>query len=255
MVPGYQTYWAKSLRLLNVLWYNEQRSRAAGGMLLQAILHGGFQPVEFVGTIIALVLGITFHEFSHAAAATWLGDTLPRTQGRLTLAPLAHLDLMGSLMFLIGGFGWGKPVQYNPYALRAGARSGPAIVSAAGPISNIILAALFAIPTRAVVFWADTFSGGLNDQSLQAVNLLLNLLYIIISLNLVLSFFNLVPIFPLDGFTILLALLPPEMADQFEQTRQWGIFILLALVFFGGSLLGLVIGGPVGALTHLLTGL
>jgi Zn-dependent protease len=81
------------------------------------------------------------------------------------------------------------------------------------------------------------------------------LLQYIIYLNLVLSFFNLIPIFPLDGFTILLALLPPTMADQFEQTRQWGILLLFALVFLASGVLGAVLYGPVGTMTHLLTGL
>jgi Zn-dependent protease len=207
----------------------------------------------FVALAIALVLGITVHEFSHAAAATWLGDSLPRRQGRLTLAPLAHLDVMGSLMFIVGGFGWGKPVQYNPFALRAGPRSGPAIVSAAGPISNVILATLFAIPTRLL---GIALIGGLADsaQSAQPLFVLFTLLENIVYFNLILSFFNLIPIFPLDGFTILLGLLPPELADQFEQTRQYGILLLFALVFLGSSILGIVIYQPVNTLMHFLIG-
>lgn len=211
--------------------------------------------ISLVALAIALVLGISVHEFSHAAAATWLGDSLPRQQGRLTLAPLAHLDVMGSLMFVIAGFGWGKPVQYNPYALRAGPRTGPAIVSAAGPLSNVILAVLFAVPTRLVVFWLTAGSGFLSAQPPQAALTLLTLLQGIVYFNLILSFFNLIPIFPLDGFTILLGLLPPSMADAFEQTRQWGMFLLLALVFLGGNVLGVIIYQPVDTLTQLLIGI
>ena len=210
--------------------------------------------VSIVALAIALVLGISVHEFSHAAAATWLGDTLPRRQGRLTLAPLAHLDVMGSLMFVIGGFGWGKPVQYNPYALRAGARTGPAIVSAAGPLSNLILAVLFAIPTRLLVLWIISGSGFFSAQTPQGALTLLALLQGIIYFNLILSFFNLIPIFPLDGFTILLGLLPPQLADQFEQTRQFGLLLLFALVFLGSSVLGVIIYQPVDTLTQLLIG-
>ncbi len=211
--------------------------------------------VSIVALAIALVLGISVHEFSHAAAATWLGDNLPRQQGRLTLAPLAHLDVMGSLMFVIAGFGWGKPVQYNPYALRAGPRTGPAIVSAAGPLSNVILAVLFAIPTRLVVLWLTAGSGFFSAQTPQAGLTLLSLLQGIVYFNLILSFFNLLPIFPLDGFTILLGLLPPQLADQFEQTRQWGLFLLFALVFLGGSVLGVIIYQPVDTVTQLLIGI
>ncbi len=210
---------------------------------------------EVVALIIALVLGISVHEFAHAAAATWLGDALPRQQGRLTLAPLAHLDVMGSLMFVVGGFGWGKPVQYNPFALRAGPRTGPAIVSAAGPIANLILAALFAIPTRIIVAAILGGRGLYAPQSTDAVMILLELLQGIVYYNLILSFFNLIPIFPLDGFTILLGLLPPSMADLFEQTRQWGILLLLAVVFLASGVLSAVLYGPVNTLMRLMIGI
>ena len=207
--------------------------------------------IGLVSLAIALVLGITVHEFSHAAAATWLGDSLPRQQGRLTLAPLAHLDVMGSLMFVVGGFGWGKPVQYNPFALRAGPRSGPAIVAAAGPLSNLILAILVAIPTR--LLGIAVFSGLVGSAQPSPVGFeLLTLLRTIVFYVLVLGFFNLIPVFPLDGFTILLGLLPPELADRFEQTRQYGILLLFALVFLGSSILGIIIYQPVNSLTHLL---
>ena len=204
----------------------------------------------FVALAIALVLGITVHEFSHALAATWLGDSLPGRQGRLSLSPLAHLDVMGSLMFVVGGFGWGKPVQYNPFALRAGARTGPAIVSAAGPISNVILAILVAIPTRLVGL---VLAG--SAQSTTGLELLFLILANIVQYNLILSFFNLIPVSPLDGFTILLGLLPPELADQFEQTRQYGIFLLFALVFLGSSIMGIILYQPVSNLTDLLIGM
>lgn len=223
--------------------------------MLYQLLTGQMNAAQLVALIIALVLGISVHEFSHAAAATWLGDTLPRHQGRLTLAPLAHLDVMGSLMFVVGGFGWGKPVQYNPFALRAGPRSGPAIVSIAGPISNLILATLFALPTRLLILWVASQRGFSSAESMQGVFTLLDLLQYIVYFNLLLGFFNLVPIFPLDGFTILLGLLPPQMAEQFEQTRQWGLFILLALLLVGSSVLGVIVYRPAETLTHLLIGI
>jgi Zn-dependent protease len=212
-------------------------------------------PTEIVALLIALVLGISVHEFSHAATATWLGDTLPRRQGRLTLAPAAHLDVMGSLMFLVGGFGWGKPVQYNPYALRAGPRSGPALVALAGPVSNLILAVIFAVPTRGLLLLGLNNRGFFPAQSAGAVLTLLGLLEGIVYFNLILGLFNLIPIFPLDGFSILLGVLPPEMADRFEQTRQWGIFLLFALLFLGGSVMYAILYQPVGVLMRLLTGL
>ena len=223
--------------------------------MLYQLLTGQMGAPEVVALIIALVLGISVHEFAHAAAATWLGDPLPRQQGRLTLAPLAHLDVMGSLMFVVGGFGWGKPVQYNPFALRAGPRTGPAIVSAAGPIANLILAALFAIPTRLIVAAILGGRGLYAPQSTDAIMILLDLLQGIVYYNLILSFFNLIPIFPLDGFTILLGLLPPSMADLFEQTRQWGILLLFAVVFLASGVLSAVLYGPVNTLMRLMIGI
>jgi Zn-dependent protease len=217
--------------------------------VLYQILTGQISAPELVGLLIALVFGISVHEFAHAAAATWLGDPTPGRQGRLTLAPAAHLDVMGSLMFLIGGFGWGKPVQYNPYALRASPRAGPAIVSVAGPISNVILAVIVAAIIRLLplVLGVFEFPSGV-------IGTLFDLLVYIVYYNLILSFFNLIPVFPLDGFAILQGLLPPALADAFEATRQYGFFILLLLLFAGSSVLGPVLYRPAIMLTSLLVG-
>ena len=217
--------------------------------MLGQLLAGQISATQLVALLIALVFGISVHEFAHAAAATWLGDPLPRRQGRLTLAPAAHLDVMGSLMFLVGGFGWGKPVQYNPYALRASPRTGPAIVAAAGPISNIILAVIVAIVIRLLSFGLGTV-----EFPLAVVSALFYLSVNIVYYNLILSFFNLIPVFPLDGFTILQGLLPPALADVFESTRQYGFFILLLLLFASGSVLGPILYRPAEMVTRLLVG-
>lgn len=217
--------------------------------MLYQILTGQIGATELVALLIALVFGISVHEFAHAAAATWLGDPLPGRQGRLTLAPAAHLDVMGSLMFLIGGFGWGKPVQYNPYALRASPRVGPAIVAIAGPISNIILAVIVAIVIRLLPLALGVF-----EFPLGVFITLFDLLNLIVYYNLILSFFNLIPVFPLDGFTILQGLLPPALADAFESTRQYGFFILLLLLFASGSVLGPILYRPAVMVTRLLVG-
>ena len=217
--------------------------------MLYQILTGQIGATELVALLIALVFGISVHEFAHAAAATWLGDPLPGRQGRLTLAPAAHLDVMGSLMFLIGGFGWGKPVQYNPYALRASPRVGPAIVAIAGPISNIILAVIVAIVIRLLSFGLGTV-----EFPLAVVSALFYLSVNIVYYNLILSLFNLIPVFPLDGFTILQGLLPPALADVFESTRQYGFFILLLLLFASGSVLGPILYRPAEMVTRLLVG-
>lgn len=218
--------------------------------MLGQILAGQIDPIELVALLIALVFGISVHEFAHAAAATWLGDPLPGRQGRLTLAPAAHLDVMGALMFFVAGFGWGKPVQYNPYALRASPRVGPAIVAAAGPLSNIIVAVIVALVVRLLPFGLRAF-----ELSPQVVNTLFYLLIFFIYYNLILSFFNLIPVFPLDGFTILQGLLPPALADAFEATRQYGFFVLLLLVFAGSSVVGPFLYRPVALLMRLLVGI
>ncbi len=220
--------------------------------MIYQLLTGQMGPTEFVALLVALVFGISVHEFAHAAAATWLGDPLPRRQGRLTLQPAAHLDLVGSLMFLVGGFGWGKPVQYNPYALRASPRTGPAIVAVAGPLSNLILAALVAIPIRILLIVWRSNVALITPNSPERT--LFDLLVGIVYFNLILSFFNLIPVFPLDGFTILAGLLPPAFAERFEATRQYGFFILILLLVAGSSILGEILYRPVFTILRLLIG-
>jgi Zn-dependent protease len=214
------------------------------------ILSGKGNPAELAGLIIALVLGITVHEFSHALVATWLGDDLPRRQGRLSLSPAAHLDVVGSLMFIVGGFGWGKPVQYNPYALRASPRTGPALVALGGPVSNFIFAAVVAIPVRLFPLILQLDSRRI--ASFDVMGFLFETLEYTILYLLMLGVFNLIPIFPLDGFTVLQGLLPAELAERLEMTRQYGMVILLLLVFAGGSILGQILQAPIGLLYRLL---
>lgn len=218
-------------------------------MIGQLLSGGSIDFTAIVGLLIAWVFGTSVHEFSHALAATWLGDSLPRRQGRLTLQPAAHLDVVGSLMFLIGGFGWGKPVQYNPYALRASPRTGPAIVAAAGPLSNLIFASVLAIPIRIIPLL-------INFDMLppQPGMILYRLLLYIMYFNLVLAFFNLIPVFPLDGFSILNGLLPAELAERFQITQQYGFMILMVLLIAGNSILQPVLYGPIDTVLRILVG-
>src|SRR3990167_9790844 len=104
-------------------------------------------PLSFLASLLAIVIAISIHEFSHALAADRLGDPTPRLQGRLTLNPLAHLDPLGTLMLLIVRFGWGKPVVFDPFNLRHPRRDA-AIISLAGPVSNLILAFVCAVLLR-----------------------------------------------------------------------------------------------------------
>src|SRR3989344_6794656 len=145
--------------------------------------------------LLGLILAIPIHEFAHALVANRLGDPPPRLQGRLTLNPLALLDPVGTLMLLLVKIGWGKPVQFDPYNL-ANPKRDTAIISFAGPLSNLLLASLLAIVLR---FVTNPFSPAYS---------LANIIPPFIFLNVVLAIFNLVPIHPLDGGKILVGLLP-----------------------------------------------
>jgi Zn-dependent protease len=197
---------------------------------------------EFLPQIVVLAIMLLFafpiHEFAHALAAYRLGDSTARLFGRLTLDPRAHFDPIGGLMlavsvvFLGFGFGWAKPTPVNPQNLRGG-RWGEAIVAAAGPISNLVLAIAAAIPLRYIL------AVGMDAPFLEAV------LRLFIYINLLLMIFNLVPIPPLDGSKVLYAFLDPRTAWTIRpMLEQYGTLILLIAVFFplfgGQTLLGLV---------------
>ena len=177
--------------------------------------------VETLYFLFGLVIAITIHEFAHAATADRLGDPTPRSQGRLTLNPLAHLDPVGTIMLLLFRFGWGKPVVFDPYNL-AHPRRDTGIISFAGPISNLLLASLLSLGLRFLPL----------PLALQP------LLYITIFLNLTLAIFNLVPVYPLDGEKILAALLPRDLAYEYQAVmNRYGTFILIFLILpvFGTS--------------------
>ncbi len=200
--------------------------------------------------IITLVIAFTVHEFSHAFVADRLGDTTPRSQGRLTLNPAVHLDLMGSIMLLLAGFGWAKPVQINPYALQRRSPAGVMWVSLAGPASNLLMAALAAIPLR--FNWVP-FSFGTD-----VIPSLYYFLLEFLSINLLLMLFNFIPLAPLDGEKIASYFFPPPLDRVMDTIRPYGSMILLALVFLG-PLLGVnvinwIMGPPLTNLYMLLLG-
>jgi Zn-dependent protease len=216
-------------------------------------------PTEFLikATVIAVMLLIAFpiHEFSHALAAFRVGDGTATLMGRLTLDPRAHFDPTGGVLLAISvlftnfGFGWAKPTPYNPMNLRGG-RWGEAIVGAAGPISNFVLAAAGAIPLRYMV------ATGMDVD----VPMVAAFLFFFVQINLVLMVFNLIPIPPLDGSKVLFAFLDPRTAWQVRPIlEQYGLVILLGallLPIFGGrTLADLIFGSFLDPLTHLLTGL
>jgi Zn-dependent protease len=204
--------------------------------------------------VLAIMLLVAFpvHEFAHAMAAFQLGDGTARLMGRLTLDPRAHFDPTGALLLAVsmlafgGGIGWAKPTPYNPMNLRGG-RWGEAIVSVAGPLSNLILALAAALPLRYMIATG------------MSVPLLSTVLFIFIQINLLLMVFNLIPIPPLDGSKVLYAFLEPRTAYQVRATlEQYGIFILLGAMFlplFGGqTLIGIIFNEVMNPLILLVIG-
>jgi len=180
--------------------------------------------IEFIGFVIAIVLGITLHEFMHAYAAHRLGDDTGRLLGRLSLNPAAHFDFFGSLLLVLAGFGYGKPVPFNESRLRgAGAVS---VVAIAGPLANFAIAALCAIPLR--FGGVDPFGGAYRD-----------ILTLIVFINCLLGIFNLIPIPPLDGSHVFKYLLPPAWALNYQRVGRQGLLILIILLTFGRPLLNL----------------
>lgn len=175
--------------------------------------------------VIALIIAITVHEFAHAYTADRLGDPTPGLQGRLTLNPLAHLDPLGTLMLFLVRFGWGKPVQFDPYNLRHPRRDA-AIISFAGPVSNLITATVASILLHVLALAPSALSLVLTD-----------LLSLVIILNVMLAIFNLIPVHPLDGFKIVGGILPVEYARQWYELEPYGMIFLLFLIFpvFGGT--------------------
>lgn len=191
-------------------------------------------PLAFLITIISLLLAISIHEFAHAFAADRLGDPTPRIQGRLTINPLVHLDLLGTALLVFAGFGWGKPVQFDPYNL-TNPRRDSAIISFAGPLSNLILAGI-----SALLFNLGLFQ---NIESILVYEVLFRFIY----LNVLLAIFNLIPVHPLDGGKILIGLLPENLAYGWDKIlNQYGMFILILLIlpFFGGASLASKIISP-----------
>lgn len=175
-------------------------------------------PLLFFLYILALLIAVAVHEFSHAKMADYLGDPTPRLQGRVSLNPLVHIDPIGIVFLLFFGFGWGKPVMFDPFNLR-NPRRDAALISFAGPFSNFVLAIFLSLILR--MFISSPFSVFLVP---------------IIYLNVILGVFNFLPVHPLDGFKMVGGLLSAERAHEWYQLERFGlIFLLLLILPIGGS--------------------
>ncbi len=178
----------------------------------------GEDPILFVLLALSLVISISSHEFSHAYIAHRLGDDTAKYLGRVTLNPASHLDPIGTLFILFIGFGWGKPVPFNPFNLKNPKRDG-ALIALAGPASNFLLAVTFAILIN-FLNYTPIFS---------------EFLYLVTFYNLVLGLFNLIPVHPLDGFKIVNGMLPENLSVQWLQLAPYGVPILLLLMLTGAT--------------------
>ncbi len=214
------------------------------------MLGSGITPALIITRIVTLIIALTVHEFSHAFIADRLGDDTPRSQGRLTLNPAAHLDLVGSILFLLAGFGWAKPVQINTYAVQRRSPAGMMWVSLAGPLSNLALAVLASLPLR--FGWVPVSFGS------KIVPSLYSFLFEFMSINLILMLFNLIPVSPLDGEKIAVYFFPPPLDRFFERIHPYGAMILMALVFLGPllgvNIMGWILGTPLNNILRVLMG-
>jgi Zn-dependent protease len=194
-------------------------------------------------------MSVVIHEVSHGIVALWQGDPTAKLMGRLTLNPIKHLDVWGSflvplMLFVFSGgnylFGWAKPVPYNPYNLR-NQKWGAAMVGAAGPISNFVIAIVFGIALRFFPVASD----------LAFMQNLFQVFIIIVMINILLGVFNLMPIPPLDGSKLLFSILPPHMSHIQQMLERYGFIILLFFIFFAFQVIFPIVGG----LFHLITGM
>jgi Zn-dependent protease len=211
-----------------------------------------FSLVQAIVWLLVLLISIDVHEFSHALVATRLGDPTPRYQGRLTLNPKAHLDPTGTLMMVFAAFagfgiGWGKPVQVNPYRMRGNPRLDMGLVALAGPTANVVLAILSGMPLR---------FGLVPNQAVA------NFLLIMVWANIGLAVFNLIPLFPLDGYSVFMAILEyvhaRDLLDFWARLSQWGPGLLLLLLmadwFLPVPVLSMLMWPPMKLLSSIILG-
>ena len=196
--------------------------------MLIDVLSGNFSLYTLLSSVMASLILIflvsPLHELAHGFAAVKLGDNTPRWQGRMTLNPMAHIDFLGSLMIILFGFGWAKPVQVNMYNFKNPKRD-MAITALAGPLSNFLVAVVLGIFSAPLYVWAGT-----SDKAFPTI--VFQLVYYLIIFNIYIGLFNLIPIAPLDGSRILSAVLPNRYYYMIMRLERYSFFIIMVL-FYG----------------------
>lgn len=208
--------------------------------MLIDILQGGFSLYNMLSSVMASLILIflvsPLHELAHGFAAVKLGDNTPKYQGRMTLNPMAHIDFLGSLMIILFGFGWAKPVQVNMYNFKNPKRD-MAITALAGPISNFAVAFVLGLFTAPAWLWTSQ-----TDSAFPRI--VFYMLYYLIIFNIYIGLFNLIPIAPLDGSRILSAILPNRYYYAIMQLERYSFLIIMVLFY------GLNVGAGISGLAY-----
>jgi Zn-dependent protease len=207
--------------------------------------------IRLIAAALIILISFPVHEFSHAYAAYRLGDSTARWQGRLSLDPRRHFDPFGGLMLVISsivgfGIGWAKPTPVNPYNLAYG-RRGEALVALAGPLSNLVIAAVLAIPLRLIAH-DEAVMGAIANTSIWAI--VWDIVFFFFFINCALFIFNLLPIPPLDGWKVLLGLVDARTAYSLRQFEQYGFIVLVILILVGGQF----VSAPILFVANFLSG-
>jgi Zn-dependent protease len=198
-----------------------------------------------------ILFALTVHEFCHAWVADMLGDDTAKRQGRLTLNPIAHLDVFGTILMFLAGFGWAKPVPVNPLNFE-NPRKGMLLVAIAGPISNLAMAIVAGMILKFGII--DVKGTVINPSVTGIMPTLLVVVILTLQFGVALAVFNMLPLPPLDGSRVVYGLLPERQAYAYSRFEPYGIIILFGLFFFGGRVFTYVLWYPVSIITEFLSG-
>jgi Zn-dependent protease len=198
-----------------------------------------------------ILFALTVHEFCHAWVAALLGDDTAKRQGRLTLNPIAHLDVLGTILMFVAGFGWAKPVPVNAMNFKD-PRKGMLLVAIAGPASNLVMAIAAGLFLR---FTIPNLTGvDLNSSLSSVLSVSLAMVILTLQFGIALAVFNMIPIPPLDGSRVLYALLSQRQAYAYSRFEPYGMLLLFGLFFFGGRVFSYVLWLPVSSLSEMFSG-